>query len=415
MAEPTRTAPSNDDPADPTDHGPIHHVPVHAARLVAGITFRDLLRRPGGWVATLLTGMLFALLVGALGMTGERVQDRIEQRSFAVAIGGDVEGAQELLRQMASPRLIFRPAADVADEVTRSKASSGIVFPTGVDRSLAAGQQVELQTFYRASQNISVESFNTVGTRLQEVELRRLAQVNGHDVAVGGGPAVEVIELPRDERINRIQLARQLAPIAALLCIGVVTSVASVFGAARERRSIEPLLVLPLRRRDLALGIALGSYPLACLQVLAAVVLLVLTAALPASTNHQPPATLAVMLVAGVLASLLLASVGTALGCVAGSLGTGGDDAVSLGDLVSVVFVAAGVLVFVAPTVGEAPLLNAVPVLGQVLVMRDLVGGTARPLGVVLAVLSAAAVFALSVRFAGHCLEDEKRLARAIR
>ena len=33
----------------------------------------------------------------------------------------------------------------------------------------------------------------------------------------------------------------------------------------------------------------------------------------------------------------------------------------------------------------------------------------------VLAVLSAAAVFALSVRFAGHCLEDEKRLARAIR
>lgn len=410
MAEP-RSAPPAVTPAEP----PPAPAPIGAARLVAGVTFRDLLRRPGGWVATLLTGMLFALLIGALGLTNERGQDRIEQRSFSVAVGGDVAGAAGLLKQLESPRLAFRTVADVPDEVTASRASSGIVLPEGVDRRLAAGEQVELQMFYRASQNVSVESFNTVGTRLQEVELSRLATTNGHDVAIGGGPVVDVQELPRDERITRIQLARQLAPIAALLCIGVVTSVASVFGAARERRSIEPLLVLPMRRQAIALGIALGAYPLACLQVLAAVVLLVLTAALPASTNHQSPATLAVMLVAGTFASLLLASVGTALGCVAGSLGTGGDDAVSLGDLVAVLFVAAGVLVFVAPTIGDNPLFDAVPVLGQVLVMRDLVGGTAQPLGVVLAVISAAAVFALAVRFAGHCLADEDRLARAIR
>lgn len=363
----------------------------------------------------MLTGLLFALLVGAVGITSERVQDRIEDRSFRVAIGGDLAGAQQVLAELKSPRLALTESPNVAEDVTLNRASSGIVFPEGVDRRLAAGESVELQMFFRASQNTSVESFNTVGVRLQESELTRLAKAKGVAVATGGGVQVEVLDLPRDEAVNRVLLARQVAPIAALICIGVVTSVASVFGAARERRSIEPLLVLPLRRESISLGISLGAYPLACLQVLGAVALLVLTAAIPSSNTHQSGATVVAMLVAGFVGSLVLALVATGFGCIAGSLGTGSDDAVSLGDLVAVVFVVAGVLVFMAPTIGDSAIFDAIPVLGQVLLVRDLVSGVVDPLGIVLALVSAFAVFLAAVRFAGRRLDDEKRLSRAIR
>lgn len=384
------------------------------ARLVAGLVFRDLLRRPGGWVATILTGVLFALLVAAVGLADARVQDRAERRTFRVSIGGDLAGAEQLIARLEDPRLVLRPSETVAADVTGSVSSAGIVFPPGADVRLADGQEVDLEVSYRQSQPNSVEAFTTIGVRLQEIELQDLAAANGVDLDTGGGPAITVTELPRDAAINRLQLARQLAPIAALLCIGVVTSVASVLGSVRERRAIEPLLVLPLRRRSLALGMALGSFPLACLQVLAAVVLLVSTAAIPSSANQQPLGALLAMYAGGVLAALVLALVATGFGCLAGALGTGGDDAVGLGDLLSVIFVVAGVIAFAAPTI-DAPGLYAVPVLGQVLLLRDLVAGRYDPLAILLALTSAAAVFAVLVRWSGRLLGDQQRVLRAIR
>jgi ABC-type Na+ efflux pump permease subunit len=388
--------------------------PATEARLVAGLVFGDLLRRPGGWVATVLTGVLFALLVAAIGLVDARTQDRLEDRSFKVAIGGDVEGAADLLARIADPRLVLEPSGDVAGDVIEARAAVGVAFPPDADARLARGEEVEVEVSFRQSQPVSVEAFSTLGVRLQAIELQDLAQARGVDLDVGGRTEVTVTELPRDAEINRLQLARQLAPIAALLCIGVVTSVASVLGSARERRAIEPLLVLPLRRRTIALGVASGAFPLACLQVVAAVVLLVSTAAIPGSALHQPLDSLLAMYVAGVGSALLLALVATGFGCLAGALGTGGDDAVSLGDLLSVAFVVAGVIAFAAPTV-DALGLYAVPVLGQVLLMRDLVAGRYELVPVLLAIASAALTFAVLVRWSGRLLSDQQRVLRAVR
>ncbi len=383
-------------------------------RLVAGLTFRDLLRRPGGWVATLLTAALFALLIGAVGLSNDKVNDRADNRSFKISMGGDLDGAARTIKQLENPRLVLQVSADPSTDVTRSQASAGIWFPEGTDRQLDAGESVELKLYSRASASISQEAFNTLAVRVQEVELQRLAASRGEQADTGGGPIVSVLELPRDERLNRITLARQLAPIAALLCIGIVTAVAAVLGAARERRSIEPLLVLPLERSSLAFGIAFGAYPLACLQIIVAVGLLILTAAIPGSSYHQSSATLVSMLVAGLASSFLLALVATGAGSMAGALGTGSDDAVSLGDLVSVLFVIVGVVAYTSPTI-EGTWLYAVPILGQVLLVRDTVSGSFVPLDLALATISAGLTFWFLVRFSGQRLDDERRIARAIR
>jgi ABC-type Na+ efflux pump permease subunit len=387
---------------------------LEESRLVARLVFADLLRRPGGWIATLLTGVLFALLVAAVGLADARTQDRLEHRSFIVAVGGDLEGAQRTLDRLADPRLVFEPSTTVAEDVIESRAAAGIVFPPGADALLDRNEIVDLEVSYRQSQPNSVEAFSTVGVRLQELELAELAAANGIDLDLGGRADVTVTELPRDAQINRLQLARQLAPIAALLCIGVVTSVASVLGAARERRAIEPLLVLPLERRSIALGVGLGAFPLACLQVVAAVILLVSTAAIPGSAIHQSWDVLLAMYAAGIASALVLALVATGFGCLAGALGTGSDDAVSLGDLLSVAFVVAGVIAFAAPTI-DATVLYASPVLGQVLLVRDLVAGHGTLLTSALAVASALVTFVVLVRWSGRLLGDQQRVLRAIR
>jgi hypothetical protein len=169
-----------------------------------------------------------------------------------------------------------------------------------------------------------------------------------------------------------------------------------------------------LRRRAIALGIGVGAFPLACLQVVAAVILLVSTAAIPGSAIHQSLGVLAAMYVAGIASALVLALVATGFGCLAGALGTGGDDAVSLGDLLSVAFVVAGVIAFAAPTI-DALALYAVPVLGQVLLMRDLVAGRHDPLAIAIAVTSALVTFLVLVRWSGRLIGDQQRVLRAIR
>jgi ABC-type Na+ efflux pump permease subunit len=394
------------EPLDATDEAGV--APFTQIRLMAGLTLRDLLRRPGGWVATLLTAMLFAGLIGAVGLSAANTQTKIDSRSFAVAIGGDVDGAAQTIAALeADPRLAIRAVDDVAREVTEGRASSGVIFPADTDARLAAGEQVELRTFDRQSNATSTESFNSLALRLQQIEL---ARAQGEQTA-GPGPTVDIVELERDQGVARLEFARQVAPVGALLCIGIVTAVAAVFGAARERRSIEPLLVLPFRRDAIAAGIGTGAYPLGVLQLVIGVALLVATVAIPGSSLHQPPEVLLAMFVGGALASIPLALVATAFGCLAGSLGTGSDDAVSMGDLVSIVFVVVGVVAYLQSGI-DAVFAYAIPVLGQVLLVRDAVDGSVGPLPALIAIVVAVALFVLVVRTAGRRLGDDRRLSR---
>jgi hypothetical protein len=328
-----------------------------------------------------------------------------------VAVSGDLDGARDTLTALrADPRLTIKPVEDPAREVTDGRASSGIIFPPSTDARIAAGEVVELRAFDRESNAISTESFNTLGLRLQEIELVFAA---GDDPSAVGrsGPRVEIQELGHDEEVARLEFSRQVAPVGALLCIGIVTAVAAVFGAARERRSIEPLLLLPFRRDAIAAGIGGGAYPLGVLQLVIGVALLVATVAIPGSALHQPAGVVVAMLVGGAAAAVILALVATAFGCLAGSLGTGSDDAVSMGDLVSVVFVVVGVTAYMAPGL-DAPLWYATPVLGQVLLLRDAINGSVALGTATVAVTVALGVFVLVVGAAGRQLGTSRRLGR---
>jgi len=379
--------------------------------LVAGMARREVSRRPGAWVSTLLTGTLFAGLLLLVGMASGALQAVAENRVYLIAVGGDLEGGRTLLADLAaSDRYRFVERADPQVEVTEKRAAAGLILPPGADAALADGEPVELFLSYRAAQASSTEALILMQDQIQRVELAAFG-VDPDDAHL----RLDVTSVLRDERIGRVQISRQIGAVAALLCLGVVSSVAGVFGATREHRALEPLLALPLARRSLSAGVAVGVAPIAGLQVMAGVVLLVLAAAVPISSFAQPIGTLAAMLAGGIPAAMLLTAVACAMGSVAGSLGTGTDDAVSLGDLLALPFVVAGILLFTQQDVAASLWACAVPIYGQALLVREAVAGTASAAQVVVAATSAAVTATVLVRIAGHLIDNERRLLRATR
>ncbi len=354
--------------------------------LVARSTFSDTARRRGSWTITLLTGALFALLVVGSGAVSERMQGRAESISFRVAASGDTQGAAGLLGRIGTDQLLVAVMADSASEVAESRATVGLKFPEGVDSKLSRGERVELAVYYRGGSNTSREAYNTLLLRLQAIEVDLVHA----PVDLSPEVRIEQRQVHRDERVNRLQFARTLGALAALLCLGAVSSVSAVLGRSRERRSLEPLLLLPLSRHAVVTATAVGVLAVAVLQLLAAVSLLVVSSTLPVVGLGLPVQTMGSIAGASVLGVLLLGGLACCAGCVAGVLGTGSDDAVGLGDFLALPFVGVGVWLFLQPSVPSAAWSFALPIVGPTLLLRDGVGGELSLVDGVVAVLTTA-------------------------
>jgi ABC-type Na+ efflux pump permease subunit len=389
---------------------------VAQARLVASLTARDYSRRPGAWVTTLVTGAVFALLAAGSGGVGQRIQERAEAISFRVAVQGDREGAARFLEDLADPRLVLTPSDDAAGEVTESRSSSGLILPEGLDARIEAGVATELRIFYRAGNDNSQTSLNTVALQLQALETTRLQDVlTAAGAPLPGTVRLEEVEVRRDDRVNRAQTARTLAALVCLLCLGVVSAVAALGGRGRERRGVEPVLVLPLRRSSLTVGQSLGAFPLVSLQLFAAVAIVVGATGLPLLGLDQPLPAVLSMLAVALPAAALLGLLATGAGCLAGVIGTGSDDAVSLGDFFAIPFVLVGILCFLQPSLALTPLTALAPILGPALVLRDGISGDLSLGPALLVVTSTVGWFAGLELLAARRVGDERRVLRATR
>jgi hypothetical protein len=200
-----------------------------------------------------------------------------------VAVQGDATAAPRFLEQLGDDQLKVVLTDDAQARVADQRSAVGLVLPDQLDERIGRGETIELQIFDRQGQNVSREARNTLLVKLQQIELGGLDATQRD-----AGPRVVIDEqqVRRDERVNRLQFARLLAALSAILCLGVVSSVASILGRSKERRSMEPLLLLPCRRSTVAAGTAAGALPVAILQLVVATSLLVAASALPVIGLH---------------------------------------------------------------------------------------------------------------------------------
>jgi hypothetical protein len=201
--------------------------------------------------------------------------------------------------------------------------------------------------------------------------------------------------------------------MACFLCVRLVGTTSSVLGRAGEARANEVLLLLPFDRRALAAGIAAGTTPLHVVHLLLALGIVLGAAMLPLTTLDLAPSTVAAMIPPAVAGTVLLGGLAAAMGVVAGALGAGGEDTVSVGDLLALPFVAIAVLLLLVSADVSAPLpAFAVPVLGQALVVRNGVVGSLTAPEVAVATIAMLAVVWVCATAAARAMGRERKVVR---
>lgn len=375
--------------------------PVTLVWLVAGLTLRDLRRNVGAWRLPLLTsGMLALLFLGSATIT-DRVQDRAELATFRIAASGDLTTNAGLLDEIDGGDITLEPGPSAANAVRDRDAAAGLRLPSDVTASLDAGEPVELTIARRSSQHNSVNGASRLAIRLTLL----LGAPNRSLIT-------EEVDVADDVEASRDQFARTAAGFSAFLVLGVVTSTAGILGRTRERRGSEPLLVLPLPRSTISVGVALGALPMAVAFVSVGLAVMLSAALLPLPTLHQPADVLIAALPAGAVAAVVLATLGTALGVMAGSTGGGSEDSVGLGDLLTMPVLALGLALLAAPDLTTNATTLSVPGLGPMLVLRDaLLGQGSLPETLVACATTVAASGGL-MAVAAIALEGERNVRR---
>lgn len=377
-----------------------HRHPWSQARLVAGLTLRDLRRNHGAWRLPAMSSALFALLFLGSAVVSQSLQERAATITFNVALDGDLEGASDFLHVLDDPHLIPQPDLDAETAVRDSDAVIGIVVPDDLDARIATGEPLSIVIHQREGSGSAPEA---IGWLLGSIHRK-----------YGEGFAVQFAteDATSDADANLDQFARSLSAMSAFLCLGVVTSVASLLGSTRDRRGAEPLLVLPLPRESIAAGTAFGATPMGMVYLGTAIGVLVLAALLPLPTLGQSLSTVVSMLPTLAFGVALLALLAAALGVVAGALGGGADDSVGIGDLLAMPFAAIGVMLLAVPNIPTNAVSAAVPGVGTLLVVRDGVKDDLAVGPALIAIAATAVTVALLLALAARLLGAERNVRR---
>lgn len=376
----------------------------------ARLSFRLARREPSSFVVAVAGAIVIAGLFLGLGLATAQTNERAEGRSFRIAVADDQRGADALLEALdALPVFVVTPVADPADAVIEGRAAIGLTLPSDIDERVAAGDDLGLRVLIRERQDVSLDAYGQLWQAIDGIQGERL-------LAAGGSPSpfvVDEIEVSEDERANQIRLAQALAAMVCFLCVRLVGTTSSVLGRAGEARANEVLLLLPLDRRALATGIAAGTTPLHVVHLAIALGIVLGASMLPFPTLGLEVSTVLAMVPLTLVGTVLLGLLAAAMGVVAGSLGAGGEDTVSVGDLLALPFVAVAVLLLlVSADVSAALPAYAIPVLGQALVVRDGVVGSLTAAELAVATISTLAVVGVCATAAARAMGRERKVVR---
>jgi ABC-type Na+ efflux pump permease subunit len=213
----------------------------------------------------------------------------------------------------------------------------------------------------------------------------------------------------------RLGMAQALPALLAIQLFGLMSAAEERLAGAKDRRVLEPLLVLPFRRLDILLGIGgatMGAGILAAgLFFVPLVVGLTVAVAAITSTVAGPVEVAATLFLGVALFGVVFTSIGLFAGARAHS---GGEGSVFVTIAQVAVFALVSVTPFLADVEATGPIL-LVPILGPMLLVREGVANGFALGPTVVAVAGAVAVSALLVRSAVQRLDAEGSVLRAAR
>ena len=388
-------------------------------RLVAARELLDYRRQRKVWRRLFLQPFVVILLLAVPVLIFRAAEERERRSTFSVGVEGSADAVPGLRAALGRSPLDARDVEDGARQVIAGAVDTAVVVPPGAAGDVAAGRPVRLRVLTLPSDASSRFGTEALNRRLEELRAEvAAATLRREDVPaeVAAPIALTPIDLTTSSgEGTRFGLAQALPPLLVIQLFGLMAAAEERIAGAKDRRVLEPLLVLPFRRLDVLMGIG-GATMLA--GFLAAALLFVplvvgLTLALAAVTE-----TVAGLLeVAGalLLGIALFGAVFTAVGLYAGARAhSGGEGSVFVTVAQLSVFAMASVTPFLTDVAAAGPIL-LVPVLGPMLLVRDAVADGFAATPTVIAAAGAIGVTVLLVRRAVRLIDAETSVLRSSR
>jgi ABC-type Na+ efflux pump permease subunit len=364
----------------------------------------------------LLQPVVFVILMAAPAFFVQRAVNRERATTFAVAVDGDVDAVPGLRDALQAPPFRLTDGDDAIEQVIGQRAELALVVPSDARSVVADGDTVRLRILAVSTMDVTERAIPALTRRLVELgraESDRLLDEAGAPPTLASPLRIEIRDVATSSPEGiRFGLAQALPALLVIQLFGLVSLTQERIAGAKDKRVLEPLLVLPARRRDLLLGIGAAT---AIVGALSSIMIFVpLTAAISAavasiSRSLADPITLAgTLAIGGLVLALTFAAIGLLLGARAASASSG-SVIVTLVQLT--IFAAVIVSPFLDELEAEGPLL-AIPVLGPLLFVRDgLASGT--PAVTILTMCAAQlAVTLLILRLAARALDQERNVLR---
>jgi ABC-type Na+ efflux pump permease subunit len=390
------------------------------ARSHAALLFRrellDLRRERRVFRRLFLQPVVFVALLAAPAFFVQHAQARGRATTLVVAVSGDVHAVPGLREALTRKPFRLVANADPEDRLAAEAAAIGIQIPANAAELVAAGTPVPLRVLAFSTQDIANRAVPAITQRLAELRLvasRRMLVDAGAPAALAAPVRLEIADVATSSPEGiRFGIGQALPALLVIQLFGLVTIAQERLVGAKDRRTLEALLVLPVERTQLLLGI--GGASMLIGAVSAIIVLLPLTLGLATaiasvSRSLAGPVDIALAIVLGAISiALTLTALGLYLGARAGS---GSEGSV----FVTLVQIAIFSTVVMSPFLAEvsARTLLAVPVVGPMLFVRDGVGAgsSLRNIGIMLG--SQAAIAGVLVRRAARLLDQERSVLRA--
>lgn len=388
-------------------------------RLIVSREVLDFRRQSKVWRRLFLQPFVFIAILAVPVLLFQQSVRREHGKAVTVAVEGEVSAVPGLRAALDRWPLRVRVSGDAARDVVASTAEVGVIVGATAIADVRDGRPVTLRLLTLETDTASRLGGGAVTQRLSEY---RAAQSVSRLRSAGLSPAVgaPLALAPQDlssgsAEGTRFGLAQGMPALLVIQLFGLLSTAEERIAGAKDRRVLEPLLVLPIRRRDLV--VAIGAASLGIGLMAASLVFVPLTIGVAFIVGSAAGTVAGPLQVVGaiVIGSALLGLFFVSLGLYAGARAHSGNAGSAF---VTVAQIGVFAVLSLTPLLAEQPVsgpLVALPVVGPMLLVRQGVAEGLQLRPTIVAVAGALVVARLLLARTTRFIDAETSVLRASR
>src|SRR5581483_2481818 len=243
---------------------------MKAVRLITRMQLLDLFRNRQVWVTLFMQPFIFLVILGAIGFIGKSNTDAFRTKKFSVAIAGPSYDTAPFKQLLRNGSFSVHATHDVYASLTSGKYVLGVVVGRGTRDAIEHNKRGDIGLYYQKGDNRSQIALDRVQVALDEFGqnvVRDRLRVYNVDPSITSPLTIKSTDVGSTKQGTRLLLARLLPVFVLFQSTSLVTTASSLFSGQKDKRTLEPLLLLPLRRVDILRGAGIAAFAIGVIPV----------------------------------------------------------------------------------------------------------------------------------------------------